>query len=85
MPRSQYCQESAEAIAQYATMRKHPVLFEAWPEEVFDPKFLELIQVPATQPPLHLLNLGRDLPFACRQKGERDQMESLLERKLEVC
>jgi hypothetical protein len=85
MPRSQYCQESAEAIAQYATMRKHPVLFEAWPEGVFDPKFLELIQVPATQPPLHLLNLGRDLPFACRQNGERDQMESLLERKLEVC
>ena len=36
--------ESAAAIAQYATMRKHPFLFQPWPAEAFDPKFLELIQ-----------------------------------------
>jgi hypothetical protein len=68
MPRPQYSPESAEAIAQYATMRKHPVLFEAWPEEAFDPKFLELIQVPATQPPLH----AGVMMSVCMQKGERD-------------
>ncbi len=45
-PQLQYNPEIADAIAQYAKMRKHPFLFETWPDEVFDPKFLELIQVP---------------------------------------
>ena len=42
------------AIAKYARMRKHPFLFEPWPTDVFDPKFLELIQV-----------LHAPLPLAC--------------------
>ena len=32
------------AIAKYARMRKHPFLFQPWPADVFDPKFLELLQ-----------------------------------------
>ena len=37
-------ESSAAAIAQYAKMRKHPFLFQPWPAEAFDRKFLELIQ-----------------------------------------
>ncbi len=36
--------ESSAAIAQYEKIRKHPFLFQTWPAEAFDPKFLELIQ-----------------------------------------
>jgi hypothetical protein len=32
------------AIDKYAKMRKHPFLFQPWPADVFDPKFLELVQ-----------------------------------------
>jgi hypothetical protein len=31
-------------IAKYAKMLKHPMLFKPWQDDVFDPKFLELIE-----------------------------------------
>ncbi len=36
-------QQTEAVIQRYAKMLKHPVLFKPWQDDVFDPKFLELV------------------------------------------
>jgi hypothetical protein len=84
MPRRQHNPEIADAIAQYAKMCKHPFLFETWPEEVLDPKFLALIQVPLPPPTPVICVIADQMMSVCMRERERPRWRVYYQMQLEV-